>query len=114
MEEKMTGLISEAFKVFNAEAPEQAHYWRTMVQGLAKSSALDSKTKNLAYLSILAVLGRKNGIPFHVKMAQQTGATRDEVISAVLVGLPLAGHVVTEVLPLAVTAFDTGNQDGNR
>lgn len=47
-------------------------------------------------------------MPFHVKMAKAAGATREEVISAVLVGLPVAGHVVTGVLPAALEAFDEG------
>ncbi len=99
-------LISNAFQTFSTEAPEHAATWMQLVQGLSSASALDLKTHNLAYLSVLAVLRRPNGIPFHVKMAKKAGASRDEVISAILVGLPPAGHVVTEALPLAVEAFD--------
>jgi alkylhydroperoxidase/carboxymuconolactone decarboxylase family protein YurZ len=40
-------------------------------------------------------------------MARQTGATQEEIISAILVGLPPAGHVVTEVLPMAIKALVT-------
>jgi alkylhydroperoxidase/carboxymuconolactone decarboxylase family protein YurZ len=47
-----------------------------------------------------------NGIPFHVKKAREAGAYREEIISAVLVGLPAAGHAVTESLPAAIEAFD--------
>jgi alkylhydroperoxidase/carboxymuconolactone decarboxylase family protein YurZ len=36
------------------------------------------------------------------------GATREEVISAILVGLPAAGHVVTQALPAALETFDSG------
>ena len=46
------------------------------------------------------------GIPFHVQSARQAGASREEVISAILVGLPAAGHAVTQVLPAAVVACD--------
>jgi len=99
-------LISNAFQTFNSEAPEHAAAWMQLVQGLSQASALDSKTHNLAYLAVLAALRRPSGIPFHVKMAQQAGASRDEVISAILVGLPPAGHVVTEALPIAVETFD--------
>ena len=45
-------------------------------------------------------------MPFHVQAAKSAGASREEVISAVLVGLPAAGHVVTQALPLAVKAYD--------
>lgn len=106
----MTGkssLISSAFEVFLKEAPEQAAAWNALVQNLSSASALDKRTSALAYLAVLAALGMENGIPFHVHSAKQSGATRDEVISAVLLGLPAAGHAVTRVLPSAVTAYDT-------
>ena len=67
---------------------------------------MDPKTHSIAYLAVLAALRRINGIPFHVKMAKKAGASRDEVISAIMVGLPAVGHVVTEALPAAIDAYD--------
>lgn len=99
-------LISNAFQSFMSEAPQHAQAWGGMVQGLGAASALDKKTSALAYLAVLAALRLESGIPFHVKSAKQSGATREEVISAILVGLPAAGHVVTQVLPSAVAAYD--------
>ena len=106
MSEEKT-LISKAFQTFVQDAPKQAEAWGKLVQDLAKASALDSKTAALAYLAVLAALGLESGIPFHVKSAKNAGATRDEVISAVLVGLPAAGHSVTRALPTTVEAFDS-------
>jgi alkylhydroperoxidase/carboxymuconolactone decarboxylase family protein YurZ len=105
--EERKDLVSNAFKAFSDEAPKHAEAWMKLVQGLSAASALDQKTHNIAYLAVLAALGRVNGIPFHVKMAKQAGATRDEVISAILVGLPPAGHAVTEALPAAIDAYDS-------
>ena len=99
-------LISNAFQTFMSEAPQHAQAWGTMVQGLANASALDRKTSALAYLAVLAALRLESGIPFHVQTAKQLGASREEVISAILVGLPAAGHSVTQVLPTAIAAFD--------
>jgi alkylhydroperoxidase/carboxymuconolactone decarboxylase family protein YurZ len=99
-------LVSNAFQTFMREAPQHAQAWGGMVQGLAKASALDPKTSALAYLSVLAALRLESGVPFHVQAAKQAGASRDEVISAILVGLPAAGHVVTQVLPAALAAYD--------
>jgi alkylhydroperoxidase/carboxymuconolactone decarboxylase family protein YurZ len=99
-------LISSAFQVFLSEAPQQAQAWGAMVQGLANASALDKKTSALAYLAVLAALRLESGVPFHVQSARQAGATREEVISAILVGLPAAGHAVTQVLPAALAAYD--------
>jgi hypothetical protein len=39
-------------------------------------------------------------------MAQNAGASRDEIISAILVGFSAAGHVVIEVLPAVIDALD--------
>ena len=99
-------LVSNAFQTFMSEAPEQAQAWGTLVQALGQASALEAKTGALAYLALLAALERLSGIPFHVQAAKKAGASREEVISAILVGLPAAGHVVTQALPLAVEAYD--------
>lgn len=98
--------VSNAFQTFLCEAPAHAQSWMTMVQGLAQASALDPKTEELAYLAVLAALRMESGIPFHVHAAKQAGATRAEVISALLIGLPAAGHSVTQVLPSALAAYD--------
>ena len=45
-------------------------------------------------------------MPFHTQAAKAVGATREEVIDAVLVGLPAAGHGVTQALPAALAAYD--------
>jgi alkylhydroperoxidase/carboxymuconolactone decarboxylase family protein YurZ len=100
-------LMSNAFQVFMSEAPEHAKAWMAAVQNLGKASALDKKTESLAYLAILAALGLESGIPFHVAIAKEAGASRDEVISAILIGLPAAGNVVTRALPSAIQAYDS-------
>ena len=101
-----TQKISNAFMTFKNEAPQHAQAWGTMVQSLGSANALDQKTSALAYLAVLAALHMESGIPFHVQTAKIAGATRDEVISAILLGLPAAGHVVTQVLPAAIAAYD--------
>ena len=100
-------LVSKAFKLFMTEAPEFAQAWGALVQSLVEASALDSKTRELAYLSVLASLNRGSGIPFHVNTLKNMGATREEVVSAILVGLPAAGSVVTKALPAALETFDS-------
>ena len=57
---------------------------------------------------MLAALRLESGVPLHARLAKQAGATREEVISAVLVGLPAAGQSVTQVLPMAVATYDAG------
>lgn len=96
--------ISTSFQMFLSEASGHAGAWMAAVQGLDSASALDKKTGELAYLSVLAAMRMESGIPFHVKSAKQAGATRDEVISAILIGLPAAGQVVVQCLPAAIAA----------
>jgi alkylhydroperoxidase/carboxymuconolactone decarboxylase family protein YurZ len=101
-----TKLMSDAFQVFLKEAPKHAQVWMDAVQGLAGASALDGKTESLAYLAVLAALRLDGGVPFHTVIAREAGATRAEIISAILVGLPAAGNGVTHVLPAAMRAYD--------
>ena len=98
--------VSRAFQMFMGEAPQHAQAWGAMVQALDHASALDKKTEELAYLAVLAALRMESGLPFHVQMARQAGASRAEVISAVLVGLPAAGHAVIAALPAVLAAYD--------
>ena len=98
--------ISNSFQTFLQQAPGQAQAWTGAVQGLDQASALDKKTEELAYLAVLAVQRMESGIFFHVKSAKQAGASRAEIISAILVGLPAAGQVVIQCLPAALAAYD--------
>lgn len=98
--------VSNAFQAFFKEAPEHAKVWMGAVQGLDTASALDKKTEELAYLAVMASQRLLSGIPFHVGLAKAAGASREEVISAILIGLPAVGNTVIEALPLALEAYD--------
>lgn len=98
--------VSRAFETFAKEAPEQQAAWVDAARKLGSASILDEKTRELAYIAVLAALRLESGLPFHVKAARGNGATRDEIISAVLLGLPAAGNVVVQALPTALEAFD--------
>jgi alkylhydroperoxidase/carboxymuconolactone decarboxylase family protein YurZ len=98
--------VSRAFQVFGHDAPKHAAAWIAATDALASASALDPKTRDLAYLAVLAALRMESGLPFHVQIAKAHGASRDEVISAVLLGLQPAGHGVTACLPTVVDAYD--------
>ena len=98
----------DAFQLFLRESPEHAQAWMAAVRGLADASALDPKTRALAYLAVLAAMRLESGVPFHAAQAKQAGASRAEVASAILVGLPAAGNAVVHALPAALEAFDRG------
>lgn len=99
-------LISNAFQTFMSEAPQHAKAWSTAIQSLSGACVLDKKTAELAYIAVLAALRLESGVPFHVHTAKKLGASREEVISAVLIGLPAAGNRMTQVLPAAIKAYD--------
>jgi alkylhydroperoxidase/carboxymuconolactone decarboxylase family protein YurZ len=98
--------VSKAFQVFLEGAPKHASASMTAVQALGEASALDKKTSALGYLAVLAALRLDSGVPFHTKLAKHAGASRDEVISALLVGLRAAGNGITQSLPAAIEAYD--------
>ena len=98
--------VSKAFEVFASEAPEYQSIWMETVQKLDTVSKLDKKTEELAYLAVLAAIRLESGIPFHTKMAKTYGATREEIISAILLGLPAVGNCVVSALPIALSAYD--------
>jgi alkylhydroperoxidase/carboxymuconolactone decarboxylase family protein YurZ len=102
-------LTSDAFRTFLQEAPRHAQAWLGAVKGLEGACALDGKTAALAYVAVLAALRLVSGIPFHVTHAKALGASREEIASAVLLGLPAAGNAVTQALPAALAAWDAAS-----
>lgn len=98
--------VSNAFQTFIQEAPEHQQAWLEMVKKLSTAGKLDPKTEALAYLAVLAALRLEGGIPFHVMQAKSQGASREEIVSAILVGLPAAGNAVIQGLPAALSAYD--------
>lgn len=98
--------VSKAYQLFEQETPMVHKAWMETVYTLEKESTLDKKTNELAYLAVLAATRLDSGLPFHVKMAKSLGATREEVISSILVGLPAVGNVVIQSLPIALEAYD--------
>jgi AhpD family alkylhydroperoxidase len=98
--------ISKAFTMFMQDAPAHADAWMQVVKALDEASALDKKTEELAYIAVLAATGNISGVPFHVQSARSHGASRQEVLSAVLIGLPAVGATVIAALPSALEAYD--------
>lgn len=97
---------SNSFEIFAKEAPEYQQAFNQLIQNWGNISALEEKTKHLTYLAVLAATGKTSGIPFHVLLAKQAGATKEEIISAILVGLPAVGNEVIQALPIVIEAYD--------
>ncbi|KAF1855344.1 hypothetical protein Lal_00012877 [Lupinus albus] len=97
---------SASFQRFMTDAPAHSAAWLQAVQKLGVASTLDVKTQSLIYIGILAALRLESGIAFHVMEAKARGASREDIISAVLAGLPAAGNGVVNALHPALDAFD--------
>lgn len=97
---------TNSFSVFMTESPDIGKAYMDMVMKQSQMSVLDRKTHELAYISVLSAIRMTGGLNFHVKSAKDLGATRDEVKSAVLVGLPVAGITLVDSLEAALNAYD--------
>lgn len=96
---------SNGFQMFMGENPEIGQAFMGFVTKISEQSALDAKTHELAYISVLSVLNLAGGLPFHVLQAKQKGATLEEVKSAVLVGMPVAGLQVMDAYAVAINTY---------
>ena len=101
MENEFTG-----FNCFMEESSEVGKAYIDMILQQEKASALDNKTRELAYIAVLAATGNMGGLLYHVHSAKKLGASRDEVKSAILVGLPAVGLTIIDPLEAALKAFD--------
>ena len=99
--------VSEAFRLFTEQAPQHAEAWMKAAEQLAEASALDAKTRELAYHGAGGLAdGKRRAVS---RDAGETGrATREEVISTLFIGLPAAGTGVTSALPAALEAYNGG------
>lgn len=97
----------DAMEIFKEEAPEVAKAFDGLIQSILGSRGLDAKTKQLIYIAIKASNGDREALKFHVPMAKQLGATKSEVVDAILMTLTVSGITgVASCLPDAVTYFE--------
>lgn len=79
------------------------------VRGLDQTSTLDKKTEDLAYLgSGIAAADLRHC--FNVAMAKAAGASREEVVSDVLIGLPAVAKPSSKPA-VALGAYDARKRE---
>ena len=67
-----------------------------------------SETKQLINIAIQTCNKNPTGVKMHAIMAKKSGATRDEVLGAVVMNLHLSGLLtVLECLPSAIVGYDS-------
>lgn len=95
-------------EVFQKEAPEVAEAFNRLIMSLVASKGLDQKTKQLIYIAMKAAIGDDGAVKAHIPMAKAAGATREEVIDAILMTLTVSGiRGVIHCLPEAVRQYET-------
>ncbi len=94
-------------EVFKKEAPEVAEAFNGLINALVASKGLDPKTKQLIYIAMKASMGDQMAVKAHVPMAKAAGATKEEVVDAILMTLTVSGvRGIVTCLPGAVEQFE--------
>jgi AhpD family alkylhydroperoxidase len=92
--------------IFRNEASEVATAFNGLIMSLVASQGLDPKTKQLIYIAMKASMGDRMAVKAHVPMAKEAGATKEEVVDAILMTLTVCGiKGVATCLPEAVSYF---------
>jgi len=95
--------MSQEFEQFLKTFPEAGKAYLGLFKAVMERPALDAKTKQLILISVMTAQGYAPGVRAHVPQAISAGATRDEIIEAVLTPLPVSGiNGVLECLPVAL------------
>lgn len=96
------------FEIFMKEFPELAESFSDLIEKQKALKGIDNKTKQLLNLAIQTANRNPKGVQLHAVMAKNEGASREEVLGAVVLNLHHSGFAsVMECLPAAVTGFDT-------
>ncbi len=94
-------------ELFQKEAPEVAATFNSLIMSLVASKGLDQKTKQLIYIAMKAAMGDDMAVRAHLPMAKAAGATREEVIDAILMTMTVSGiRGVVHCLPEAVRQYE--------
>ncbi len=87
--------LPEIFKQFKEEYPEILDAYQKVGDLAAKTGPVDEKTKHLIQLGISIGLGSPGGVRSHARRALDVGASKEEVLQAVLLSVTLVGFPST-------------------
>ena len=107
--------ITNDFKIFMEESNGVGQAFMSTVMKISEVSALEPKTHELAYISVLAALQMVSGLQlqFHVKQAKELGASLEEVKSAILVGIPIVGLRISPSFAIAINSYNSKDLSEN-
>jgi alkylhydroperoxidase/carboxymuconolactone decarboxylase family protein YurZ len=102
----------DPFELFRRECPDLALKFDGLVDAQRSLTGLDHKTKQLLNIAIQTANRNPRGVKWHALMAAQGGATRAEVVGAVVMNLHLSGlGSVLECLPAAVEGIEAADEE---
>jgi len=94
-------------EIFQAEAPDVAKAFDDLIKAIVASKGLDEKTKQLIYIAMKASNGDVSAVNAHIPMAKKLGATKEEVVDAILLTLTVSGiRGVVSCLPEVAKYFE--------
>ena len=97
------------FFQFTREVPGVAAALDSLVREISALPGPDDRTRQLICIAINTAVGNSRGVYFHAVMAREAGASRGEVLSAVIQNLHLSGlSRVLESLPGALEGYEKG------
>ncbi len=99
-------MYADPFELLAQECPEVVAALGGTVEALRALPGPDEKTKHLLIIAADTALRGQRGVAYHARLARECGASREEVVAAVVINLHLAGlAAVLEALPLALEGF---------
>jgi AhpD family alkylhydroperoxidase len=95
------------YELFQKECPEVSARFNDLIEAQKALKGLDAKSKQLINIAIQTANRNSRGVQMHAIMAKNEGATREEIIGAVVLNLHHSGFAsVLECLPAAVDGFE--------
>jgi len=95
------------YKIFQEEFPELAARFNDLIEVQRSLQGMDSKTKQLVNIAIQTANRNPKGVEMHSIMAKKVGASREEILGAVIMNLHLSGLVtVLDCLPAALKGLN--------
>ena len=96
------------FEMFQKECPDIAARFSDLVEAQKALKGLDAKTKQLINIAIQTANRNPKGVKIHAMMAKNEGATREEIVGAVVLNLHHSGLAsVLDCLPAAIEGIES-------
>ena len=82
---------TERWELLVKECPQIAKHISGSIMKMLELSTLDNKTAQLVYIAVMASLDYPPAMRYHVTMALEAGASRDEIVGAASIAAAAAG-----------------------